>query len=147
MIFLNPDYTMQDLSSKFNISLSTLYRTITKLNECLQDCYGFYIDTNPCRLMGPEENIRQYFYTYFFEKYHQAGWPFEQISEDEADILIKNFIKRKKLPTDLMNFSTIKTIVIVNYIRYSQQQYVEVNVDNFQIQKLMPESDSDKKII
>lgn len=146
MIFLNPDYTVQDLSSKFNMSLSTLYRTITKLNERLQDCYGFYIDTNPCRLIGPEENIRQYFYTYYFEKYHQSGWPFEQISEDEADILIKNFIKRKELPTDLMNFSTIKTIVIVNYIRYSQQQYLEVDVDSLQIQKLMPESDSDKKL-
>lgn len=124
LIFINENITIQSISKRLNISLSTLYRLIDDLNVRLKDEYGFYIQKGPSRLVGSEKNIRYFFYTYFYEKDIYNHWPFEDIDDKNVDLIITELVSKNNLPAAFIYSDVIKVILMVNYIRYRQNNLI-----------------------
>lgn len=124
LIFLNENIKVKDVSKQLDISLSTLYRMIDQLNLRTEEDFGFIIETGPCRIVGDEERIRLFFYTYFFEKYPQHNWPFEELDVQTLHALVQEMIQVKKLPYDFVYFNIVKIITLVNYTRYKNDHLV-----------------------
>src|SRR5699024_3815871 len=87
--------------------------------------------TNPCRIIGSEEEIRYFFYNYFHEKYSTLDWPYEYINENGLDMLLQFFIEFTQMEADFAYYNIFKTVSVINLIRYKQNYYI--NTSNIQI--------------
>lgn len=126
-IFFDETLTIDELSEKFFVSSSTVYRSITQIHEHFEKHYQCYIETNPCRLVGNEQNIRLFYRTYFSEKYTILGWPFKTIDEKKVDSIFDKVLSfvATDMSIDFAYYETIKLVVIVNKIRYDHGHLVE----------------------
>lgn len=130
IIFLNENIKVKDISNQLDISLSTLYRIIDQLNTRTEEQFGFIIETGPCRIVGDEERIRLFFYTYFFEKYPLYDWPFDKDEMKAIHTLIQEMIHVKKLPYDFVYINIVKIIALVNYTRFKNGNTVIMGPNN-----------------
>lgn len=129
-ILLQPKLTPQELADYLFISLSKVYRLIGQINEQTKETYDFYIETNPCQIVGDEQNIRYIAYIYFFEKYPHFEWAFERDQLEELDQFLERFNNMNELRTDFAYFNVLKVIVGVNAIRLRQGHYVDYEGKN-----------------
>lgn len=127
MIFFNDKMTVNDLAELLFISPPTVYRMINQLNPSLQEIHGFQIETNPCQIVGSEENIRYFFYLYFFERYPRFDFPYNGVSEKTIDLFLKALVKYSSIPIDFSFYNVFKVIVMVNITRYNNKYYVKID--------------------
>lgn len=137
-IFFNENRSLSDIADILYIGSATIYRMVNRINRILKEDYQFYIETNPCRIVGSEEQIRYFFYVYFFEKYPTFEWPFPDIDEGAVNKFLKYILEILNEPVDFAYFNVFKVIVMVNYVRYKNGHYVEVDLDHEVIEGLMP---------
>lgn len=128
-IFSDETLSIEDLAEKFYVSHSTVYRTITQINDYSRDSLQCYVETNPCRLIGNEQNIRLFYRTYFAEKNTLLGWPFRGINEKEIN---HNFDKILSfmvtdMPIDFAYYEDINLVVLVNKIRYDHHHLIDTS--------------------
>lgn len=140
-LFLNENCTLNKLSETVYISSSAIYRMINQLNPILKKDYGFYIETNPCRIVGSEEKIRYFFYRYFFERYPYFNWPFSSINEEGIDSFLKKLLEIMKIPVDFAFFRVFKVITMVNLTRYENKNFIDIDESDTQIDLFMPDQE------
>lgn len=126
-IFFNETYSVQELADILYISPSTLYRSIHQINAILKNS-GYKIDSNPCRLIGTEENIRYFYYRFFFEKYTILTWPYDQINHDMLNDLLYFFMDLTNFSADFAYYNIAKVMLFVNLTRYKKEHYVSTEV-------------------
>lgn len=74
-----------------NISRSTLYNTINKINSVLAS-YDIELRPDNMQFYGNEKEIRHFFVEFLFEVYGSRLWPFDEIQkQDAADLLQELF--------------------------------------------------------
>lgn len=129
-IFFHPNLTVQELADHLFFSLSKVYRLIGQINEQTKEKFGFYIETNPCRIVGHEQNIRYTAYLYFFEKYPHFEWAFEPDQLEQLDQFLESFNAQTGMGIDFAYFNVFKVIVGTNAIRYRQGHFVEIEEKN-----------------
>lgn len=122
-IFFNEEKSIDDLATEFFVSSSTLYRMVDKINKVFAK-QDFSIQTNPCRVVGNEKNIRHFFYQYFYEKYLPFEWPYTSLNEETIDQFLKFFLDYTKMDTDFAYYHIFKTVSAVNLIRYQNENYI-----------------------
>lgn len=83
-IFFNEKYTVNDLAERLHTSPSTVYRAIETLSNYFTQ-YHYKIESNPCRIIGDETYIRNFYKTYFKEAYSIFEWPFRLYNEADVD--------------------------------------------------------------
>lgn len=135
-IFFNETYSVTELAELLYISPSTLYRTIHQINESTQK-YGFQIQTNPCKLTGKEEEIRFFYYQFFYEKYTILTWPYQQINCDIIDDLLYFFMDLTDLNADFAYYNVIKLMLFVNLYRYQNEYYVDPDTTNIDLKHIL----------
>lgn len=91
-VFTNEKETIESLSDKLFISLSTAKRMIKDINRILQK-EGFFIHGKPLSFLGDERKLTQFMSFYFSEKYFFL----EEFMTDKQHSLITNLI------TSMMN--------------------------------------------
>lgn len=79
LLFFNNDMSVDDLSEHLFVSQSTLYRYFNKIDSILTSQFNLSFETNPCRIEGDEKEIRNFYNTFFREKYGIFEWPFEDV--------------------------------------------------------------------
>ena len=129
-IFLNEKKTIAELTEVLYVSSSTIYRLVDLLNNRLED-KNMHIETNPCRIVGSEEEIRYFFYNYFHEKYSSLAWPYKSINEKGLNMLLDFFIEFTNIEVDFAYYNIFKTVSVVNLIRYKHGHYIDTS--NIQI--------------
>src|SRR5699024_10792957 len=129
-IFLNEKKTIAELTEVLYVSSSTIYRLVDLLNNRLED-KNMHIETNPCRILGSEEEIRYFFYNYFHEKYSSLAWPYKSINEKGLNMLLDFFIEFTNIEVDFAYYNIFKTVSVVNLIRYKHGHYIDTS--NIQI--------------
>lgn len=138
IIFLYEDKSISELADMLFISASTLYRTVDQINNKIT-VYDFRIETSPCRVMGNEENIRYFYYQYFFEKYSHLAWPYETIDEKALDKLLSFFIEFTQIPADFAFYNIFKSVSAVNLIRYMNGHYVDTKDIVINFDEIIPD--------
>ncbi len=137
IIFLYENKTITDLANMLFVSPSTLYRMIDQINDRVME-FGFKIETSPCRVTGQEENIRYFYYQYFFEKYSHLYWPFETIDEKAVDQLLNFFIDFTQIPADFAFYNVFKTVTMINLIRYKNGHEVNTKDITINFDEIIP---------
>ncbi len=125
LLFFEENYSINQLADRLYISSSSLYRLINQVNEVLID-YGFQIETNPCRLTGAENEIRYFYYKYFFEKYTILTWPYDEIDQPIINDLLGFLIMVTNSKTDFAYYNMAKLILYINFNRYQKKHYISI---------------------
>lgn len=131
LLFNNENLMTADLAKLCGMSTSTIYRTINKINNVLEDYYGISVVQNPYRFKGDEREIRNFYTHYFIEKYPAYLWPFPALGELKFEAFFKDIFKN---PISNFSFSELRFIKIsaaVSYMRYMNGH--NVNFDNMQM--------------
>lgn len=130
-IFFNGPQTIKELANQIFVSPATLYRMINQINETLvRGKYNFTIDTNPCRFIGVEEDIRYYFYIYIFERYRRFTLPLKDVNEDALERFLRGIVEGSSLTMDYSFYNVVRVVMIVNLVRYREKAYIEVDTDD-----------------
>lgn len=126
-IFFDETLTVEQLADILFVSPSTIYRTITQINEYFKANYDCYVEANPCRFIGNEQNIRLYYRTFFSEKYTIFEWPFRGTDEEEINSIFDKVLTlvSDDMPLDFAYYEDIKLVVMVNRIRYRHNHLLE----------------------
>lgn len=130
MTFLHEGISANELAKELYISSSTLYRSIHEINDSLSD-RRIRIETNPCRIVGDEQSVRYFAYHYFFERYSQYEWPFEEFNEEIIDDFLIIFVQFTNNPSSYASLTTLKNIFTINLIRYKNGHFIDTSfLDN-----------------
>lgn len=131
LIFNNENLMTADLAKLCDVSPSTIYRTVNKINEVLDEQYGITVIQNPYHLAGEEREIRN-FYTHFFtEKYLAYPWPFPALDEMKFEAFFQDLLKSPVSNFTFSEFRFIKISAAISYIRYINGH--NVNFDGMQL--------------
>lgn len=119
-IFSQGSVSLTYLTDTLDLSRSTLYRLIGKINPILLDRFNIEISFNPFAFVGSEVDIRYFLTQFVSERYLGETIP---ISLVDTDLLEKVMIEISTHINAVMNYTTlriIKNTIIVNAIRLQQ---------------------------
>ncbi|WP_458110190.1 helix-turn-helix domain-containing protein [Bacillus zhangzhouensis] len=86
-IFFEQNMSFYEWMDILNISRSTMYNTINKINSVLTS-YDIELRPDSMQFYGNEKEIRHFFVEFLFEVYGSRLWPFDEIQkQDAADLL------------------------------------------------------------
>lgn len=119
-VFFNDGMCADELAEAHHISLPTLYRMISRINSGLKNMFQLKFETNPCRLVGEEVEIRSFYLQYFVEKYPITEWPFDDLNEEELLNIFLNVTKSLNFTRQYSFLRTIKILMAVSNVRFKQ---------------------------
>lgn len=118
LLLLSKDIQTEEIMEKLYISKSTLYRLIHNTNLVLQSKFALEISTHPFQIIGDEQNIRYFYYTFLSERYLTLGWPFPSIDEDIIDDFLLLIIEMTGMEATHSYYNAFKLISLINLFRY-----------------------------
>ncbi|CAD5899519.1 conserved hypothetical protein [Carnobacterium maltaromaticum] len=107
-IFFNENFSINKLADHLFVSVSSLRRTIKKMNKLLLK-YNFQISSSPFKLIGNEAAIRNFMIHFIFEKYSDSNYPF---SKFQLSALEHIFYFVEKKATFSLNYPDIDKLKI-----------------------------------
>lgn len=133
--FLSEEWTIEDLAKKYQVSISTIRRSINRLNEQFNRL-GFELLSSPILYQGEELAITTFLYALIKEKYKMGGSPYRK---EEVD-LIKAFITKFHHDNGLIVTDTdlirLHNSVLTTAIRYKHGHKIDQEID-FYINKTL----------
>lgn len=131
LLFFNNDMSVDDLSEHLFVSQSTLYRYFNKIDSILTSQFNLSFETNPCRIEGDEKEIRNFYNTFFREKYGIFEWPFEDVvPRNLSHQLIDDTLKILDLDFDFSFRRHMRFISAIAITRYKQGKSLDRTDDN-----------------
>ncbi|MEH7805119.1 MULTISPECIES: helix-turn-helix domain-containing protein [Bacillus] len=91
-IFFEQNRSFYEWMDTLNISRSTLYNTIHKINSILIS-YDIELRPDSMQFHGNEKEIRQFFVEFLFEVYGSRLWPFDDIQKQDAVDLLQELFQ------------------------------------------------------
>lgn len=128
LLFFDETLSIDEIAERFFISPSTLYRVIHHTNKVISK-YDFQIETNPCKIIGNEENIRWFYYQFFFEKYNVLSCPYEDYNRKLIEDLLYFFISSTNQPSDFAYYHIAQLILFINLSRYKKGHFIKNSLD------------------
>ncbi|GEM_PF-6554343 len=115
-IFFEEKYDIETIANELFLSSSTIRRIIAKLNTFL-DHYEIQIVTNPCKIIGNEQNIRSIMVHFFYEKYGVTYTPLEDAQIKVLDKLFFHVMQANHIRPNFPDLTRLKNWTMVNMIR------------------------------
>lgn len=131
LLFFDETLSISQLADRFYTSASTMYRIIDSINSYFKEDFDCYIQTNPCKFVGNEKNIRSFYKTYFTEAYTVFDWPFKDYDEESVNKKFNKILSLINAEYELgfAYYEFIKTNIMVNLYRYKQGHLID-STDN-----------------
>lgn len=139
LTLLNEYRTSHELATQLYMSESTLYRLMNELNTALKHHFDIEYSSAPFRLVGSEQKIRYFYYTYFSERYSKLEWPFPSIDESALDDLLNLFIKISDKSINFAYYANFKLIVTVNLFRYRANNLMNMSQSQTNLNEIIPD--------
>lgn len=128
-LFFYDHLHLDKLAEELYVSPSTLYRYFNKIEEIIGRDFNLWIETNPCQVMGDENNIRDFYITFFSEKYGVFEWPFDcVISSDLSERLIDDVLEALDLDFDFSFRRHMRFVFAIGLTRYQKKNYLNQNL-------------------
>lgn len=136
-IFYEEEEYLEDYANSLFISLSTLKRTISKINKQIKH-EGFQISTNPVQIVGDEDIICRTMMHFFKEKYIKFSFPFNDTQKQLFDKLVFNMLAIEKNFFNLADLEKFKLIVYTSLIRLQNgHHYSQLNIQNLKFKQTL----------
>ncbi|MBQ6485365.1 MAG: helix-turn-helix domain-containing protein [Carnobacterium sp.] len=118
-IFTGDFTTVQDFSDRLFLSKSTVYKRISSLKSVLKD-YNLTLDFNsPQIILGPEHQIRYFFYILFFDSFETGYCKFSEFDLYYIEELITDF-RLKNSELNYPSLVKLKIKLAISLIRINQ---------------------------
>lgn len=137
-IFFHPENTFEEVQEYFDISQATLYRNISTISRALKENFHLKLKSKPFRIIGPEQDIRQFYSLLFFESHDVMDWPFTFIDEEALSLCFKKISELTKTNFYLGDVIEAKIGVAINIQRLTNNQLIGNLVEDSHIQNLFP---------
>lgn len=137
-IFLYEGLSLAQLSDKFSISSSTLYRYIKEINTKLIR-HDFQIESSSLSLEGNEEKIRLYYYLYFDERYRYTNWQGKVMDTQALNDLLRFFITFTHFQVDFAFYHVFKLVSSINLVRYRRHHKVDTSDASINFDEIIPD--------
>lgn len=124
-VFFNNNLNLDELAEALHFSTATLYRIIQRINKGIKSQYNLKFVTNPCSLVGSEEEIRSFYIQYFSERYQYHEWPFDDIDRERLLDMFKLFTSRLGFKLQYSDLRFLELSLAVSHIRCNQGFYIE----------------------
>lgn len=126
--FLSEEWTIEEMAKKYQVSISTIRRSINRLNEQFNKL-GFELLSSPIVYQGEELAITTFLYALNKEKYKMGGFPYKE----EEKTLIKDFIRQFYHDNGLVLIETdlirLHNSVLTTAIRYKHGHTIDEQVE------------------
>ncbi|MBQ0138972.1 MAG: helix-turn-helix domain-containing protein [Kurthia sp.] len=126
--FFSEDWTIEELAKKYQVSISTIRRSINRLNEQFNKL-GFELLSSPIIYQGEELAITTFIYALIKEKYKMGGSPYKE----EEIKLIKEFIIKFYHDNNLVLTNTdlfrLYNSVLTTVTRYKYGHTIDQEID------------------
>ena len=103
IIFFDETLGYEDIMEQLYLSESSLRRMVQNIQRALK-AYGIALETQPFRVVGHETLIRNFYTTYFEEKYTLYDWPFENVNLEFMEAIISIGFRYFEMPETAMEY-------------------------------------------
>lgn len=118
--FFNNNCTIEDLADIHHTSLPTLYRIARRINNEFKGIYNLQFQTNPCRIVGDEIEVRSFYIQYFAERYPLNDWPFNEINQEKLLNMFTEFTNKLNYKLQFSDLRTIELSLAISHTRCNQ---------------------------
>lgn len=133
MIFLNENYTIEEVAEILTISPSTLRRIIKKINKEFEK-EAMEVSILPLKITGNEAKVFNFLTYYLLEKYQlDEQFPFTEEQLSSLALLLKTF-EKELVNLSYASFRRIKVYTMVRIIRLQNNNrllFEHVKLNNF----------------
>ena len=118
-LLFNEGQSLEELADNLYISLSTLRRMITTMNEKLAK-FDIKIAVAPARVIGDEPRVSQFYVALFTEKYYELADFLKKGEFQTLNLLLQKITKEGKMN---LSFSDLQKLRILGYVRIVRLRY------------------------
>lgn len=123
--FFNNDLSAEKIAEIHHFSLPTLYRIIGRINKGIKQSYNLKFETNPCRLVRDEVEVRSFYIQYFTERYPASHWSFPDIDRRKLLDLFKSFTQTLGFKLQYSDLKFLELSIAVSHTRCKQGYYMD----------------------
>lgn len=127
LVFFENHSSLNHYADELFISLSTLKRTINKINDVLSHS-DIYIQTSPVALVGDEKKLCSFMVQYFIEAYASQPLPFSKIEIETINELIVPIVKKNNFNLTRPDFIRLQIITLVSIFRIKNKHHDEKTI-------------------
>ncbi|WFA03824.1 helix-turn-helix domain-containing protein [Bacillus sp. HSf4] len=121
-IFFEQKKFFQRWMDTLNVSRSTMYATVKKINDKLKD-YGIKLRSDTMEFYGDEKEIRHFFAEFFFEVYGNKHWPFPTIEKKVVSRLLLDIFNtlQVNVPDIALDKYCVSLAVTIHRVRHNHK--------------------------
>lgn len=139
-LFFYESLTLQEAGKILYTSSSALYRLCDQLKPILKD-YGLHLKTTPLKIEGDETIIRNFYTTYFSQRYSVDKWPFADFSLPILYQITDYLLKLYNLESKMFDYYNFCIRVVIHIIRLQKKCFTEIDHAWFHDAHLQHETD------
>lgn len=124
-VFMNENETVESLSQKLHVSISSIKRKIKVLNQVLKK-EGFSIHGTPLVFLGNEQKLTQFMSFYFGERYLFQEEYMTKRQKELVDKLVSSILKGVGKEIYFPNLKRISTRVYLNCVRLKNHHDIPI---------------------
>ncbi len=126
LAFLYPQISIQDLSQRLKISISTCYRYVQRINNIFYEKgLAIQFQSSPCHITGNEKLIR----SFYFQLYSSISFYYFPDIPNQTQELITQLVNPlfHNFQINHLEYQELSLLVLINYLRHSQGHRLNEN--------------------
>ena len=121
LLFFKESLSYAELCEQLFLSESTVQRSIKAINRVLRP-HGFYIATNPVRIVGHEGAISNFFIVLFSEKYSIPSDAFPQPKQRAVQAILVQWLEQNKIELNFPDINKLTVWLLVAFQRLASKE-------------------------
>ncbi|MTD40216.1 HTH domain-containing protein [Erwinia sp. CPCC 100877] len=114
--------SLEQFSIKNFISLASIRRKISTINDILSS-YNIVIKSN--RIVGDEQNIRSFFFKYYWEIHRGTEWPFPSVDKQNLVSVAEKVSDNLNVWCSQVSYEQIYYLLAIARLRYKKSHVIE----------------------
>lgn len=125
-IFFEEFTSVKKFAMDYFLSETTIRRSLKYFQELLEP-YGIGLKRETYEVIGPEEQVRMFFYSYYWRIYQGAMWPFDIVDRKTVEEAVLKVTSSLRQNLTYVQQYQIEYIIAINTIRIRKRHFVELN--------------------
>lgn len=147
--FFHTNIDKLDIEINFNVSETSIYRSIKFLNNSLEGVYNLHYSYSDLHFIGDEEEIRKFYINLFIETNPSLNnWVFSDLlNQESVNVIVRNLMPYFHVKMYHAHFEYIKIGIAVSIIRFKQGYEIDSNRNNKQLINIVHDFSKNQEIV
>lgn len=147
--FFQTNIDKLDIAINFNVSETSIYRSIEGLNNSLEGVYNLHYSYSDLHFIGNEEEIRKFYINLFIETNPSPNnWVFSDLlNQESVNVIVRNLMPYIHGEMYHAHFEYIKIGIAVSIIRFKQGYKIDSNRNNKQLINIVHDFSKNQEIV